>query len=72
MPRGMMRLAVIFLPDINWAIALSLGCDRVIVVANGALDGLCLLQEAPRKAGGPVPPRHGAHGVMGLAARRMR
>lgn len=68
MPRGMMRLGGHTLARHQLAIALSLGCDRVIVVANGALDGLLPLQHAAESAGALFHRVTSAHGVMGLVS----
>ena len=65
-PRGLLRLGGHTLARHQLAIALSLGCDRVIVVAPGGLDGLLPLQHAAETAGALFHSVTGAHGVMGL------
>jgi len=65
-PRGLLRLGGHTLARHQLAIALSLGCDRVIVVAPGGLDGLLPLQHAAETAGALFHRVTGAHGVMGL------
>lgn len=67
-PRGLMRLGGHTLARHQLAIALSLGCDRVIVVAHGGLDGLLPLQHAAESAGALFHRVTGAHGVMGLVS----
>lgn len=66
MPRGLMRLGGHTLARHQLAIALSLGCDRVIVVAPAALNDLLPLQHAAEGAGALFHRVTGAHGVMGL------
>lgn len=68
LPRGLMRLGGHTLARHQLAIALSLGCDRVIVVAPGGLDGLLPLQHAAEKAGALFHRVTGAHGIMGLVS----